>query len=182
MLTENYYSKLELINMGFKRIGENVLISRLVSIHCPENISIGNNIRIDDFCYISAKGDLQLGNNIHIASFCGLYATSKIIIGDFSGISARCLIYSSSDDYSGNSLTNPTIPVNLKKLDLKPVILGKHVIVGAGSIILPGVNIGDGVAIGAMSLVKTNLSEWGIYCGIPVKFLNNTNYLNWINQ
>ncbi len=35
-----------------------------------------------------------------------------------------------------------------------PVVLGEHVIVGAGSVILPGVTIGQGAAVGALTLVR----------------------------
>ena len=47
--------------------------------------------------------------------------------------------------------------------------LGKHVIIGSGTIILPGVTIGDGTAIGSLSLVKKNVEENIIASGIPAK-------------
>ena len=78
-------------------------------------------------------------------------------------VSRRPGIFSSSDDYSGNSLTNPTVPDVFKSNKSLPVRLGRHSIVGANSIILPGSDIGDGVAVGALSLVNRNLDAWSIY-------------------
>jgi serine acetyltransferase len=38
-------------------------------------------------------------------------------------------------------------------------------------VILPGVTIGQGASVGAQSLVKRSLNEWGIYAGSPAKLL-----------
>lgn len=51
-----FYTREELERIGFKSIGENVLISDKTSIYSPQNISIGNNVRIDDYCVLSAGG------------------------------------------------------------------------------------------------------------------------------
>ena len=92
-----------------------------------------------------------------------------IELGDFAGLSSRVSIYSSSDDYSGGALTNPTVPEDFRAVTHARVKLGKHVIVGAGSVVLPGVSLGDGVAVGALSLVTKNCEEFGTYLGVPAK-------------
>ena len=46
---------------------------------------------------------------------------------------------------------------------------GKHVIVGSGSVILPGVALEDGVAVGALSLVSKDCKAFGIYAGNPAR-------------
>jgi acetyltransferase-like isoleucine patch superfamily enzyme len=50
-----------------------------------------------------------------------------------------------------------------------PVTLGKHVIIGSGSVVLPGVDLGEGVAVGALSLITRPLEPWGICAGTPVR-------------
>lgn len=90
---------------------------------------------------------------------------------DFSGLSQGVRIYSGTDDYTGKSLTNPTVPNKYLKIKIAPVLLGKHVIVGSSSVILPGVTIGDGSSVGALSLVTKSLDEWGVYFGAPAKKL-----------
>ena len=45
------------------------------------------------------------------------------------------------------------------------VVIGRHVIVGSGSVILPGVTLEEGVAISALSLVTKNCGSFGIYKG-----------------
>ena len=83
-------------------------------------------------------------------------------------MSSGVRIYSVSDDYSGGSMTNATIPEEFKKISMGRVVLERHVIVGSGSIILPGVHVTEGCAIGALSLVNQSTDPWGVYAGIPV--------------
>lgn len=164
----SFYSTAELNEIGFKKIGKNVSISRKASLYGVELISIGDNVRIDDFCIIS--GHVEMGNNIHIAAFSALYGgTEGIFISDFANISSRVSIYSVSDDYSGESMTNPIVPNEFKKVVSAPVHIGKHVIVGSTSVILPGVTLAEGGAFGSFSFVNKSTDKWSIYAGIPCK-------------
>lgn|SRR5574343_660751 len=156
--------------MGFASVGRNVQISDRASFYGANRISIGSNVRIDDFCVLSAgEGGIVIGNYVHIAVFASLIGAAKITLSDFCNISSRVSIYSSNDDYSGTSLTNPTVPDEFKLVSHAPVYLGKHVIVGSGSVILPGMRLEEGVAIGALSLVTTHCEAFGIYVGNPAK-------------
>lgn len=164
----SFYTTIELESLGLKQHGTNVLISKKASIYGASNISIGDNVRIDDFCVLS--GNINLGNYIHIAASSLLYGgESGIEMKDFSTISSRSAVYAISDDYSGKSMTNPTVKDEYKNVIDKHVSIGRHVVIGTNCTILPGVTIDDGTSIGACSLVTKNCNEWGIYVGIPVK-------------
>lgn len=168
MSTESFYTREELLNLGIKKVGDNVLISKKASLYGCQNMSFGSNIRIDDFCVLS--GNITLENYIHIAVYSALFGGNVgIEMKDFSGLSSRCTVYAESDDYSGKFLTNPTIPKEYLGIISKKVILNKHVIVGSGSVILPGCELGEGVAVGCLSSVHKSLEEWGIYMGSPCK-------------
>lgn len=170
----SFLSKEELDKIGFKSLGENILLSRWVMIYSPELISIGNNVRIDDFAMLA--GDITLGNNIHISSYCAFFGGkggAGIVMKNYSGLACRVTIYSTSDDYSGEFMTNPTIPSNFRNEIKGRVVINEYVIVGATSIILPGVEIGEGTAVGAMSMVIKSLPEWKICSGIPARVLKD---------
>ena len=157
-------------SLGFFSVGENVQISDKASFYGASQISLGSNIRIDDFCTLAAgTGGISIGNYVHIAVGSTLIGAGKITMSDFSGLSSRVAIYSSSDDYSGAALTNPTVPSQYTGVTHADVFLGKHVIVGSGSVILPGVTLEEGVAVGALSLVQKNCQAFGIYAGNPVR-------------
>jgi galactoside O-acetyltransferase len=162
-----FYTKEELNLIGFKSIGENVLISNKCSIYNPQNISIGNNVRIDDFVILSPSSEMIVGDYVHIACYASIIGKGKIIINDFVGISGRVSIYSSSDDYTGLAMTNPMVPEKFKKVNNGDVILGRHAIIGSGSVILPNVTIGDGCAVGALTLINRDCDEFTIYSGNP---------------
>jgi galactoside O-acetyltransferase len=169
-MLNSFYDKDELAEIGFEAIGSNVKISRKASIYTPGAIRIGSNVRIDDFCILAGGSGIKLGNYIHVACFSALFGGSEIIMNDFSGLSARVTLYSESDDYSGNSLTNPTIPDDFKPECQKGrIIIGRHVIIGANSTVLPGVEVGEGTAVGAHSLVAGNCQAWSVYYGCPAK-------------
>lgn len=165
---DSYFSTDELNAFNFKILGEKVRLSRKASVFGSEQISLGNNVRIDDFCLLS--GSITLDDYIHLGAGTYLFGgKAGIHIGSFSTTSSRVAIYAISDDYSGASMTNPMVPDKLKNLQEAPVCVGRHVIIGTGSSVLPGVKINDGCAVGAMSLVNNDLPEWTISVGIPAK-------------
>lgn len=167
-----YYTDEELYAMGFKSIGKNVKISNKASIYDCERIEIGDNSRIDDFCLLSGK--IQLGRNIHITPYCNLAGGEKgIIIDDFSTLAYGVNVFTQSDDYLGATMTNSTIPAKYKKEIKKEIYIAKHVIVGAGSYIMPGVRLEEGTSVGAMSLMTKSSEPWTVYIGIPAKAIKN---------
>lgn len=163
----SFYTNDELSIIGFKSFGTNVLISRKASIYNPALMTIGSNTRIDDFTLLS--GPITIGSYVHIAAFTGIWAKAEIIIDDFANISSGVKIYSQSDDFSGNSLTNPMV-TKFKNLLVAPVYIGKHVVIGSGSVILPGVRLELGSSVGAQSLIKKNVASFHIVAGVD-KFI-----------
>lgn len=101
------------------------------------------------------------------ASPCVGRTTSVAFCCPFSGLAARVTVYGSTDDYGGDFLTNPSVPYILRRVHKADVTFGRHSVVGAGSVILPGAEIGEGCAIGSMSLVKGTLEPFGVYAGVP---------------
>lgn len=169
MINNNsFYSESDLLKIGFKEVGENVLISRKCSFYGSEQISIGDNVRIDDFCILSGK--IKLGNYIHVSAYVGMFGGNVgIEMHDFSTVSSRTSIYAISDDYSGEVLTNSMIPAKYRNVINGKVVIERHVIIGAGSVILPGVVLSEGSSFGAMSLIIKNSDPWSINVGIPAK-------------
>lgn len=171
LFNSGFYTEKDLVDVGFKSIGRNILIDKNCTIIGLNNISIGSNVRIDAYTTITASegGGLTIGSNIHIAGYCLLAASGGIIMEDFSAISHGTKIYSASDDYSGGYLTNAVIPDKYKNVKRGLVTLKKHSLIGSSSVLLPGVVVGEGTTVGAMSLVSKSLDDWSVYAGIPAK-------------
>ena len=149
---DSFYSPEELRSLGLKEYGEDVRISRKCSIY--------------------GAGKISLGSYVHIAAGAMLFGGSAgISFGDYSTISSRGAVYALSDDYSGEHMTNPTVPEEYTAVAEAPVEIGPHCIIGTGSTLLPGVTLGEGCSLGAMSLVNKSLPPWGIYAGVPARLL-----------
>lgn len=152
-----------------KHCGKNVIIGKTVRIRYPHLVSIGDNCIIDDFTYISTELELQ-GYN-HISSGCKIIggSSSKLIMKPFSTLSPNVVIAAGSDDYIAGIAT-PMVDMKLKgNVEYGTVTIGRHSIVGSGSVILPNITVNDGASIGALSLVKKDLEEWSLYVGVPVR-------------
>lgn len=163
-----YLTQNQLVDMNFKFLGKNVKVSDKASIYNPELIEIGDNSRIDDFCIIS--GVVKIGRYNHITPMCLIAGGEKgVYLGDFCTLAYGVKVFSQSDDYSGETMVNSLIPKKYKNEKIDIVKLERQVIVGANSVIMPGVIIKEGCSVGAMSLLNRNTAEWGIYMGIPAK-------------
>lgn len=166
-----YLMEDDLRGYNFKRLGKNVKIHERASIYGTENITLGDNVRIDDFSIIIATGEVVIGNHVSIPNFCFIGGKFGIEMEDFVTLAPGVKVFTASDDYSGETLTGPTVPAAFLGGRRGAVVLRRHVIVGTNSVILPGCTLDVGVAVGALSLVTTNLDAWGIYAGIPVRRL-----------
>ena len=163
-----YLSEEQLRVLGFKQLGLNVKISDKASIYDCHQIKIGDNSRIDDFCVLSGK--IEIGNYCHITPMCLIAGGEPgVYIEDFGTFAYGVKVFAQSDDYSGQTMVNSLIPKAYKKEYLAPVIIKKHVVIGAGATVFPGVVIDEGCSIGSMSLMLKSTMPWGIYVGVPAK-------------
>jgi len=164
-----YLDEVALRTLGFAQLGENVRIHETAVLANCANISIGSNVRIDAFTVVSAGKAIIIGSHVHIGTHCSFVGSDVIEIGDFCGVSHGTRIFSASDDYTGLALTGPTVPMNYRLVESGPVRLGRHAIIGSNCVILPDITIGEGAAIGALSLVTKSVPDWMIYTGTPAK-------------
>jgi len=166
-----WYETAELLALGLRSVGDNVRISTSVKIYHPENIKVGSNSRIDDFVTLTAGSDglLDIGRYVHIAAYCMVEVPGSAVFSDFSGLAARVTVYGATDNYRGDAMTNPCVPMKYRQVRQKAVYLGEQVVVGTGSVILPGAHLGEGCSVGAMSLVMGRLEAYSMYAGVPAK-------------
>ena len=165
-----YLTEEELHQLSFKSLGGNVKISRDARIYEPNKMSIGSNVRIDDFCVIS--GRVEIGSYSHITPMCLIAGGEPgVFLDKYVTLAYGVKIFSQSDDYSGETMTNSLLPKKYKNEYFDPVYIRTHTILGANTVVMPGVDIGEGVAVGASSLVIDSLMPWGIYVGAPARLL-----------
>lgn len=161
-----YLTPKELSLVGFKFIGKDVLISNKCSIYNPGKISIMSHTRIDDFTILSAGEGIFIGGNVHIAPFTSLRGQGKITIGDLVRLSSNVQVISSTDDFTGEVLPGDNLEIMSDN-----IVIERKAVIGSGSVILPGVIIGENSSIGALSLVKRSIPANEVWAGSPVKHI-----------
>lgn len=155
--------------LGLARVGRDVMIWPGAKIVAPRAISIGDSVIIDDFTFIAGGAKTEIGSFVHVASFVSILGGGEFHLGDFAGVSSGCRVYTGNDDYLGGSLTGPTVPAAYREVVRSFVRIGRHAIVGANSVVLPGVTIGEGATVGALSLVSHDLEPWTVFGGVPAR-------------
>jgi len=140
-----------------------------------KDVSFGNHTAIDKGFYCTTK--LSIGDYVHIGPYVvgigGL--NSKIVFEDFTFAATGTKIIAGSDDYNGSSLMGPTIPKEMKILNLTTIIFEKYSGCAANCIIMPGVTLAEGSLVGAGSLVTKNTNPWTIYAGYPARPISKRN-------
>jgi len=168
-----HYSPDELATL-LGSVGTNVRIESSVLLIEPRNIHIGSNVRIDVGCVLSAGAGIRIGNRVHIGAATHVFAGGAgVIVEDFCGISSRVSFFTSNDDYSSGYMTSTMVPAQYRKVRTAGITLGRHVVIGCGSIIMPGVKLGFGAAIGAMSFVNKAVPDLAIVSGNPVRVIGH---------
>ena len=128
-------------------------------------LSLGKNSLIESLCVVCTwHGDviLQDGAGIGIGSI----VMGPILIGEGSACSQNCFISGQShhyEDISKNFLR--------QGVETEQVVIGKNVWIGANSVILPGVNIGDNSVIGAGSTIIEDVPPYSVVAGNPAEII-----------
>tara|TARA_B100001175_G_scaffold205925_1_gene174814 strand:- start:15104 stop:15667 length:564 start_codon:yes stop_codon:yes gene_type:complete len=161
-----------------KACGNNVIIGKTVRIRYPEFVEIGDNVIIDDFTYISTS--LKLHSHIHISSGCKIIGGKNAFVEmfPFSTLAPNVVLSAGSDDYT-DGIATPMVSSKFKASAIVgKIIINKHCIVGANSVVLPNVTFNEGTTLGALSLANKDLEEYKVYAGIPAKLIKPRNKIN----
>ena len=160
----------QLKGIPFQYLGNNVRISDKCSIYNPEKIAIADGTRIDDFAILSSgDGGIFIGKNVHIGCYSSLIGAGRIEIEDCTEISGRVSIYSSSNEFHATDFFHAEIKGLRTNIKIQDVRIMQNVVVGAGSVILPGTIIEYYARIGALSLINGRVRNNEIWAGIPAK-------------
>lgn len=120
-------------------------------------IRIGRNVQLNDYVHIGAVGSITIGDDVLMAS--------KIYISDHN--------HGNYDkQFSDSPFSNP---IDRKPI-VKPVIIGDRVWIGESCCILPGVTIGEGSIIGALSVVTKDIPPFSVAVGSPAKVVKKYNF------
>ncbi|CDT01398.1 putative lipopolysaccharide biosynthesis O-acetyl transferase WbbJ [Sphingobacterium faecium NBRC 15299] len=164
IFTKLNYPKARLIRLPF-----DIRNKRLVSI--GENFTTGFGCRLEAHPLKDKNNAcLFFGSNVQINDYVHIAAGEQIVIGDNVLIASRVFISDlNHGSYSGDFQDSPLTLPNSRKLSTQPVHIEDNVWIGEGVCVLPGVTIGKGSIIGAMSVVTKSVPDYSIAVGVPAK-------------
>lgn len=120
---------------------------------------IGENCNICSHCYI--ENNVIIGNNVTVK--CGVYLWDGIIIEDNVQVGPNV------------TFTNDKYPRAKQLFEAQRTLIKKNASIGAGSVILGGITIGENAMIGAGSVVTKDIPDNELWFGNPAKFIRNIN-------
>lgn len=155
--------------LPLRAVGQDVTIWQHARVVGAESISIGDSVIVDDFVFLMGGAETRLGSFIHLGAHASVAGGGRLVMEDFSGLSGGVRVYTGNEDYLGGSLTNPAVPAPWRTPVRGEVRIGRHAIVGANAVLLPGVTLGEGAVVGACSLVTRDCEPWTVYAGAPAR-------------
>lgn len=106
--------------------------------------------------------DVFIGDNVRV----DMNHADMIYIGDYTHIAGGCRLLCHQRDLKNYCHGDNYADLNYR---LGKIVIGKGVMIGMETLIMPGVTIGDGALIGAGSLVSKDIPAWTIATGRPAK-------------
>lgn len=114
--------------------------------------------------YITHSYGIKAGKSFAINRGAQLDGRGGLEIGDYVMVGPNAIIVSSEHIYE--DLSRPMLTLGHR---LKPTKIGSDVWIGAGAIVLGGVEIGEGAVIAAGAVVTRDVLPRNIVAGIPAK-------------
>lgn len=106
---------------------------------------------------------ITIGRKVSFGGNVLLYSNARISIGDYSMIAINVTLHTSTHDYNLH-------PMRTLRID-KPITIGKHVWIGTGAIVIPGIIVEDYAVIAAGTVVTANVPKGAIVAGNPARII-----------
>ncbi|MCX8131260.1 MAG: acetyltransferase [Clostridia bacterium] len=125
----------------------------------------GKNINIEHGAFFGSGRDIEIGDNSGLGVNCRVSGPLKI--GDNVMMGPDVMIYTQNHNFDRTD-----IPMNSQGNSPKrDVVIGNDVWIGARSIILPGVKIGEGAIVAAGAVVTKDVEPYSIVGGNPARII-----------
>jgi len=161
LMGENVKSKL-------RSCGEGVKIYPLAKIAFPHVVDLGNHCKVRDFAFIFAGKGVQIGEYTDIQPHTIIWGGGKTVIGCRVSTGPGTVFLSATYSHASGLKMVDGMEDGQTEVLGGNLIIGDDVYIGARCVIMP-VTIGEGVVIGAGSMVNRDCEPWGIYVGNPAR-------------
>ncbi len=154
------------------QIGRGTVLPRL-EVTWPHQVSIGKNCRIERGVYFHYDGICLPGPSIFIGDDCFIGYGCEFNVAARVTVEDHCLIASGTRFIDHNHGTDLGTMIAKQHGKSAPITIGRDVWIGANSVVLAGVDIGEGAVVAAGAVVTKSVAANTIVGGIPARFIRN---------
>jgi acetyltransferase-like isoleucine patch superfamily enzyme len=170
ILRKNKCSVLNPNRFKFKKVGKDVYLHPMSEIKYKNKVELGNHIAIDLGFHMSVSG--KFGDYIHIGPHVSIIGGQKsfIELEDLTSVAAGVKLICLGDEHLGEGIVGAMVPKEFQDRRIGgSLIIKRFAAIGANSVVLPGVVMGEGSVLGANSLLNQNALPWTVYVGSPAR-------------
>ena len=131
--------------------------------------------RVGEGCFyldqiVWLNGDrIELGDRVSFNFGCFVNGFGGLVFDDGANIGPYCMLHTANHNFDDPS--RPVVDQGWE--DVGPMHIGRNSWIGMGSVVLPGVTIGEGCVVGAGSVVTRDLEEFTVAVGNPAKAIKS---------
>ncbi|MDP8961631.1 MAG: acyltransferase [Actinomycetota bacterium] len=151
------------------QLGRDAVIYPSARIIRPDRLRLGDHSSIDDFVFFNATGGATIGRYVHIACHVSVIGGGGLDIGDYAVVATGCRILTATDTFDAGARMSTHLPFEHRCVRQGLVTIGRDAFLGANSVVMPAVRIGEGAVAGAGAVVTTDLDPWTVYTGAPAR-------------
>jgi len=152
---------------AFRSLGKNVILEAGVLVFHPENVTLGDDVYIGHNSIIKGyhENEMVIGNGTWVGQQCFLHSAGGILIGRNVGIGPGVRILTSHHDINRKT----DLPILHRPITLSAVRIGDGCDIGVSAVLLPGVELGTCVQVGAGAVVTKSFSTNSVIAGVPAR-------------
>lgn len=165
----------------FARMGKNCLIERPMTLNRPERIHLGDAVTVQPGVRLEVvrtnpqrDARIEIGSNVNIEQGVHMLCQNLIKVGDRVSICAYSCVVDIDHPYA--AIADPRRIGDRHSDDGATVEIGENTFVGFGSTILPGARIGRHVVIGAGSVVSGVIPDYCVAVGTPARVVKRYDF------
>jgi acetyltransferase-like isoleucine patch superfamily enzyme len=144
-------------NPGDGKHAPRTRVSNTAFLYYPKSIQLADNVFVWHYTILDGTAGLSVGEGTQIGAWVGIFTHS-------SHLAVR---------YHGDSYQETPTPEK-QHFIRRPVRIGRYCFIGARSLVMPGVTIGDGVLVAAGSIVERDVPDFAIMKGTPAIQVGDT--------
>jgi lipopolysaccharide O-acetyltransferase len=162
--------------VGLGSLGSESYFIEPYKIRSPHRVHVGDGVGIGERCFLSVVDDfngakyeptLTIADNVLISTDLFVQCVGSVEIGEGAQISARVFIGDSARDYENPHVAGGDLVID----EGAPVKIGAGALIALGSMILPGVTIGERAIVGGGSVVTRDVPSRSVVFGNPARIL-----------